>query len=791
MLKHSIKIIFRSLGRNRFYSISLIIGLSLSFTAFAIMGIFVIHESSTDMMYPNERDLYRVLMNDPMTFEKGVLTFQQLPPLLRNNFPEVKEATHLYYSGRHFIRKEKSTISDIYQEDKVIYADPSFLSMFRLPFTYGNVETALKSPRCIVLSQHKARKYFGREDVIGEVLYCKGEPYAITGVLKNLPSNTHFTFDLIISKSTLPEASFPLQFAGVTYVQLAAGGNPGELTKKLEQHQKHLLPYEHIAFTTPFTLEPLKQVYFSKAPGAEYMSAIFRHQDHAVLDLFIGISLAIVVMALLNYVNFSQSKALFYTRQNLIKRIFGAPAIVSRIQVIMEAFIIICTSAVVSFGLMVVSLNSFNKTVGSMMSIYFLMDPRVLISIGIFLMTSPLFIGMLANLFSPGGEKTTLNSAQPILAGKRVRILDAIFLLQLTVTLTLLAMTVVVLNQINFIKQRNPGYMLDNIWEADLSTLPEKTNPQTLKHEIAQLPAVTAVSIATGSPFTGRWSSTIETGGIKTEVGSFAGDDAFLETMGITLLSGRGFMPSLADTSALIVNETYAHLFHLNDNLEPEDPALRGKRKIIGIVKDFHYSSLKERIGPIVISYAPFRSIGFEGARIIIRSSTSDTTTMRSIERIWKAYAADVPFEYNSLRTEYYQLHAQDFQQTDLFIWGTSISVFISLFSLVGLSLFHTQNRVREIAIRKILGATSSSLLAMFIGKIIRTVTLSLALATPFILYFSNAWFTKFSYISIPSATTIGGILLFTVAVVILATLYQVIKVLQKNPADTLNNDRT
>jgi len=350
----------------------------------------------------------------------------------------------------------------------------------------------------------------------------------------------------------------------------------------------------------------------------------------------------------------------------------------------------------------------------------------------------------------------------------------------------MISISSIVFYQNQFILTRPIGYAKENVVEIHLNGLPENFNPQVLKEELIRFPEVISATVCNGSPLTGRWTRGVQLNGSTVELSSFSGDIDFINTLDLTILKGRVFSMNLpSDTAALLVNETAARLFSLDENFEPDDHQLKLSGRVIGIVKDFHFSSLKEKITPAVVGYHSFKRIGFEGSNLMIRL-TDKNDFLKNAEQIWKKLLPYSPFEYSLLDQKYLALYSEDFNQSDLLLVGTVVSIAINLFGLLGLALFTAQRRSKEVAIRKVLGATSKNILIMFLLQIIKAALISSIIATPIALYFSDLWLENFVYKVEPSWIIFALSIFVIVLIALISVFYQAYRSSTRNPAETL-----
>ncbi len=791
MLRQSLKIILRSFRKNKFYSTSLLAGFSLAFSISFLLAVYLIHELSTDHFHSRYKDIYRVLMNEPISMEKGIITFQELPAKLINSYPEVELATHIYYPHKTRIYKGNSLNSDLIDEESLFYADTSFLSIFTFNLIRGDVNNALKEPGSILITQAAAQQYFGTFDVVDRQLYIEKQPYTITGLIEDPVENTQFRFNLLISKTSLRKSTFPLDFAGVTYIRLKEGSNAEELEAKLENNQNQIFPFEpEKKMKEPFTLQPLSETYFyQNIPG--HISAILKTGNQDFIRMLKFVAIIILVLSIFNYLNFSQSKAIFTLRENLIKRIFGASKSILKWHITFEAGVLVLMSALLSIFLIALILPAFNQLFATNLRLSFLSNPVVFTILILGVCAVTLILGFASYYFLARSLNTPTLSVKLQKNSVNTVITNTVFVVQLAGSTILVTTALVIFSQVNFLKNHSPGYQTKNIIEIDLSNLSSSTSLHALKDEINKIPGVISSTLTYGSPLTGRWTTSLKTKNTTVELGSYNGDEDYVKTFELNVIEGRSFNREIAsDTNAILINESGKKLLQLDENFEPEDKEVKTASRIIGVVQDFNYFSFKETIGPAVIGYSPFLKVSdFGGTLIAIKLSAITSELMAQINAAIKKTAPDEIFDYTLLDENYRALHQKEESQLNMVLSGGFISVLISIFGLLGLSFFISARKSKEVAIRKTLGASTLTITGMFIKRLLLLAGISFLISIPLSISFTNRWIAEFAY----KTDLSPGLWILAILVMIVILLLSVSQLLYtaatKNPIEALRQD--
>lgn len=787
MVKGIFKVAIRSLFfKHRLYTFSLIFGFTLSLVSSFIILVYLIHEYQFDSNHKNYKLIFRLLMNDPISQKTGLITFHQIPQKLES-FSEVSLSTHLYTKKKiYLINHEPTSVSTLVENS--IYADENLLKIFNFKILAGNPSKLLSEPYNIILAKELAEKIFNSIDVIGKSLEIDRHQYQITGILDNIPSNSHLQFSLLISKASLPKSEFPLEYPGLTYVLLTDEKSSLELEDKLEKYQKEFLPNaSETNFEKPFRLEPLKEVYFSGYKIPLSFSNILLVRELKSLNALLIIAILILLLSIFNYANYSQSRTIFQIKNNFIRRVFGASLISRWIQFIIESLIILNLSFFISIFLIYILLPIFNDLVNSRITWSYIFQIRVIGLLMSIIALISVLLGTFSYILDSRLSLSSFSTGKVTISKGRMTLLNSIFFIQVIGSLCITSFTLIVFKQINFIKNFDPGYTFTNSMEINLNNLPEGYNPQILKNEINSLPNVISSTVCSGNPMSGRWKSSLKVGDSKIELSSYYGDIDFIKTLNIKLVDGRVFSDEiLTDTASILINETGMRVLNLDSILEPGDNKVKLPGKIIGVFKDIAYNNLKEQVGPTIIGYQSYKTLDFDGGKLIIRVNHLNEEFINSVKNKWKDVIKDIPFEYSIIEEKFKALHQEEFKEGKLFMTGSIVCIFLCLFGLVGLSALISQKKVREIAIRKVLGATTTELTINYIFRLVKVIFISSILSIAPIMIISQEWLSKFTYKESGYLTPILIAFVILCLTSLLVTFYQILMATTKNPTESL-----
>lgn len=771
----------RSLKRNWFYTLSIIAGFSLSVAIATLLFTYVMYETNTDAEHPAGDRLYRLLMEHPITHKTDITTFRYLQDKL-SQFPEVEVAAHIHYSGPLTI----SVGDELFRENAALFTDEHFFEVFGFPLISGKRNNLLKAPLQVVISETAALKYYNTTAAVGREIKIDTVVYEIGGVV-NEKFNSHLQFNLLISTSSLPPYSFPFDYPGSTYVRLKKNATASSFESKLAANQNDLLPMPaEKPSAKPFTAQPIKEVYYDR-PSNPFYKSIIQTREAWVIKLLKWIGAGLIIISLVNYGIFCQANAAGQIKDMLIKRIHGATfrALLGRL--LIESLTIMIISSVVGFILVLLVIPVSATLLNSTMEADFVWNPAVIFWLCVTITVTAFvfaFLNAMA-IWNSTGSKTIRST---VATKYNTRVLGGVLLIQLTVCITLIMFCATVVYQLHYIQNTPLGFQKENIVELKLNSAQVRISPQAVRDEFVKLAQVQSASVALGTPLTSRWVSNIKIDNADVQVSSFSGDAFFVTTMQFELTKGRAFDPSmLSDTSAVLVNESAGKLLELDADLQPRDSDVRSRFHVIGVVKDFHYSTLKEAIGPAVIGFHRFNHFpDGEDLQLVVKFAGDGNTFLADARELLKKFAPSHPLEYSFVDEKHKALYRDEFQQGSLLITGTFTVLFVSVFGLAGIAFFFAQRKTKEVAIRKVLGAHTASIVSASILKLLTAVLLSACIGLPLAMYFSKAWLQNFVYRIEPSwqLGAISVVMLFLFCLLVVT--FQIVRTSNSNPAVVL-----
>ncbi len=799
MLKSYFRIAIRNLAKHRLYSMVNIAGLTIGITACLLIGFYVWNEMNYDHFHKNADRIVRVTMeyNASGKVNKTAVTGTKVGPDFQRQFPDIEAFTRTIKGSRII------TVNDqAFTESNVLLADSAFFSMFSFPLLSGDVKTCLNAPEKVVITKETALKYFGNTDAIGKTIkVANNSDMIVSGIVGEYPGNSQIRFDLVMPFMNLNAAKQEEQWFTanyVTYLLLHGGEKIPGLQQQITAYMKGISEKELFTEESGYLthhLEPLKKVHlYSGLAGLEpngNLTSVY------VLSI---IAFLILLIACVNYTNLAVAQTSGRSVEAGIRKVLGAKRKQILTQFLGESFIITCIGMVLAILLCALLLPYFNNITSLRIHISDLGSSSLLLLLaGIALLVS-VVSGIYPALLISGSRL-----GEAIKSGTRITtsggtLRKAMIIFQFVVSVVLIASTIVVTEQLRYIRNKDLGYNKEH-----LVVLPVDTKMlehyEDFKRSIASQPGVTHVSGAYETPTFIEWSDGIETetgsGKKEISVNAIPVDMDFIATMGITLIAGRDFTQSdilAMDTSDQYKN--YRHSFILNEKAvndlgwTPEEAIgktiSKGAPGIIrGVVKDFNFSSLHENIGPLVIFLGP----NFIGQMFVRADGGNMQSTLKNLEGLWKQRITHRPFQYKFLDEEFAAMYASEQRTARLFSIFSGLAIFLACLGLFALAAFTTVQRTKEIGIRKVLGASITEIILLLSKEFLALVGLAILIAIPIAWYIGSGWLQDFAFRINISWWMLASAAGMALLVAIFSVSLQAFKAARANPVKSLRTE--
>ena len=811
MFKNYFNVAIRNLVKHKFYSLINILGLSIGLTCFLMISLYVVDELNYDNFHADTDQIYRLDFTGNINGSEFVTALASAPagPTLPDEYPEVLEALRIRGSGNWTVRKKDA--EDAYNEEDVAFVDANFFTFWDYKLINGDPETCLERPNTLVLSSSSAEKIFGDQDPVGQtVVLGNDEDWEVTGVYEDMPSNSHFTLDMMLSMASREEAQQQIwmSFNFNTYLKLQEGFDPDVLEAKFpDLIQKYIGPeierfmgasmdeFAAAGNYAGFFLFPLKDIHLY----SDKLGDLGANSDIKYVLIFTAIALFILILACINFMNLSTARSAGRAKEVGVRKVMGAYKSHLRGQFLTEAFIITLISIVIAYGACFLVLGQFNILADKVLQFSNLLSPVFLAIMAIVLVIVGLLAGSYPAFFLARFRPVEVLKGKLNLGLKGGGLRSTLVVLQFFVSIVMIIGTAIVYQQLSYIQNKKLGFDKDHVVLVhDPWMLGEQV--QSFKNEILQHSEVKNGTLSGFLPVPSSNNNNLWfPGAAPTKEESyvfseFEVDHDYLSTLDIEVIEGRGFSEEFAsDSTAILLNEAAVQrLGWTNEPLGKKLSTYAGSQEnpvvetytVIGVVKNFHFQSLRNQIDPLVFQLDP--SWGFLSVKI---SGENIPQTIDFIKEKWIEFGPGQPFEYSFLDERFNDMYESEQKLGQIFGVFAFLAIFIACLGLYGLAAFTAEQRTKEIGVRKVLGASIFSIIALLSKEFIKLVGIAFLVAAPVAYYFMNEWLQDFENRTSIDLTIflLAGILALVIAWVTMS--FQSWSAARVNPAKSLKDE--
>ncbi len=806
MLYSFFNIAIRSLMKNRVHTFINVFGLAFGIACVFLIMLYLQGELSYDRFHNKAENLYRITWagNNPQT-----RTPHPMAQAMKNDFPEVVSAvsiTPLFAAGltkeTHSFRNPESDTR--YDEKNILAVDTTFFEVFSFFLVKGNPKTVLKQVDGVLLSESMARKYFGEQDPIGKHLAVDAEDYLVevVGVFRDVPKHSHVHFDFLVSY--LREKSFDANnpfyswadFGHYNYIRLTDGADPKALESKLLPWLRkyiNVTDEEYQTFVNQqygFHLQPVIDIHLQSRLRWE----LEPNGNMEYVYLLSAAALLTLVIACVNFMNLTTAKSAERAKEIGVRKTLGAPRRQLAIQFLSESVMMSFMAVIIAILIIEASLPFFNYITGVSFAINYLQNLPILLLLG-------LFIGLLSGIY----PSLYLSGIQPhiILKGKMIRtprgagFRKALIVFQFSMSMILICSAIIIYRQLDFLTSKNLGFGKEAVLVIPIKNESGMNRFEALQNELQTIDGVVSVSASSNIPgmqFNQHHIAALQFPEDDISSSEVLVDYNFFNTLDIPLQDGRTFLRgNPADSgSAFILNETAARQLNMEGTVVGKEIFWKQSEKnssrrgtVIGIVKDFHFQSLHESISPLlfVLTRGEFNHI------LIKLNPENLQEKISAIEKVYKQFEPVYGFEFSFLEDQLNAQYAAEKRTGTILGTFTVIAILIASLGLFGMSLLTFQQKIKELSVRKVLGASTGSILILLVGAFTKLIFLAVLLATPLAWWLMHDWLKNFSYqIDISPVTFIAsGLSLIFISWLTLS--YFTVRAAQLNPAETLKNE--
>jgi putative ABC transport system permease protein len=795
MFRNLLKVSLRNIVKEKGYSLINILGLTLGITSSVFLFMYVFDELSYDRYHEHADDIYRVVSNikEPDNSFTWAVAQMPLADELGANYPEVKSAVRFVGLGRLLY-----TIGDkTFQEEEFYLADSLIFEMFDYQFVAGDPASALKNPQSIVLTESVAVKYFGTTDCLGKTLTDQdNDQVNVTGVIEDVPINSHFRFDALMSRNTLPQYQGGWgNFSVFTYLQFPKGYDATLFQPNLDSIiSQHVNPiFESMGISIKYEMQPIVDIHLH----SKIQDEVEEGGDMSYIYIFSAIAFFMLIIASINYMNLATARSTKRAKEVGVRKVMGAFRSHLIAQFITESVLLSLISLILSLGLLLMLLPAFNNLANKQIGFEVFLQPNIIGLIGGVVLFIGLVGGSYPAFYLSGFNPVTVLKGKLSNKGGNSILRKVLVVLQFSISIFMLIATLIAYDQLNFLMNKDLGFSKEQVVRI---TVPDRTMRRSLgalRNKLLQTPTFTNVATSTSTPveIVNRVIFNVESNDgqmLEKGIDFYETDFDYISTMQMDIVEGRGFTREVpGDTlNAVLVNEAMVARLGwvepIGKRFEiPQRDTVITKR-VIGVIKDYHQNSLYDVIEPLMVIFR--RNNRFTFIKI---SEQNITQTMASIESIWSEVYPNSPFEYSFLDQDFATQYDADRRRGEIFTIFSLLTIFIACLGLLGLTSFTTAQRSKEIGIRKVIGASVQHIVVLVSKEFIWMVMIATLIACPIAWYFMENWLEAFAYkIELSGEIFTFAISALLALIITMITVgFHTAKAATMNPVDTLHNE--
>ncbi|MGB8490971.1 MAG: ABC transporter permease, partial [Bacteroidales bacterium] len=773
MLKNLFKTAVRHITKNPGYTVINLLGLILGISSALFLVIYVSDEASYDRYYKNADRIYRVSSKLTEPDDQFTWIVAQLPfgPQVVQDYPEVQSFVRFIPMSRALYKYEDKE----YVEEHFYYADSTLFDIFTCKVLRGEVKSAVKDPGKIVLTETAASRYFGKTDPVGKMITEGTNSYEVTGVIEDVPFNSHFRFDAVSARNNLPKQLGSWGNFGVfTYLLLPENIDVNAFQTKMQgmydAHMKSI--FGPLNINCEYILEPITRIhlYSTNASEPEPTGSITYVYIFGIVAIFL------ILIAAMNYMNLSTARSSRRAREVGLRKVVGSRRIPLVLQFLSESVILTLISLIISIILLLVLLPKFNLLAGKSFSADILYSPTVLVAFLAIVVVAGIFGGSYPAFFLSRFSPVTVLKGEITGGSAGSLFRKVLVIIQFTVSVIMIICTLTVFRQLNHLKKMDRGFNQENVVMLQLNgNMVQKyqvLKQALLKNEDIKYVTSTSTPMGEGS---GKLIFNVEADSGMSQRGiNFAiVDHDFIETLGIKMVSGREFQEDMpSDTlNGVIVNETFVKRMGwkepIGKRIEAGDERTL-RARVIGVMADYHQTGMYNEIESLLLAYRARNGIIY-----LKLDGRNMTQTLSFIESAWKEVFPDQPYSYTFLSERFNRQFEADEKRGLIFTMFTILAILIACLGLFGLASYMVEQRTKEVGIRKVFGADEGVIIRLISKDFLILVAISTIIATPVAFYLMSNWLKNYVYRTDVSAGLLLGAALITIVITFITVSYK------------------
>ena len=804
MLRNYLLIPFRNFVRQPAYTLLNILGLTIGIVSTLFILLFITHEMGYDRHQEKLDRIYRISsdITEPDDAFRWAVTQRPLAQQLKQDYPEVEEYVRFIPNGRTRLEHREGEQSRFFFEEKVFLVDSTVCDIFSFDFLMGDANTALKAPNSIALSSSVANKIFAKRDPIGQILRTpSGREYKVTGVYRDMPVNSHLIANAMISSNSIPGFNNPNAgswggFNLYSYVLLREGADAKSFAAKLpEVIEKHVaVIFDEINIKVKYHLLPLADI---------HLTSDFEGEPEPVgqmgfLYIFGIVGIFMLLLACINYMNLATTRATKRSMEVGIRKVLGSERRQLIAQFLTESILFTVIALVLSYIMVLILLPLFNATFELSLARSLLWSPTVLLSLFGLILLVGILGGSYPAFYLSGFRPLVVLKGSLAQGSGNPRLRQSLVAIQFAITIFMLVGTGIIYDQMNYLRNKNLGFDKEHVLTFSLQGRQNRERFPIIKDKLLQNPKIVNVATATTTPGDGFGKQIMKLeagdGSMKTlGVDNYGVDFDFFPTLGVDFVHGRNFSPSFTtdSTEAVLVNEAMVERLAWDDpigrkvHIDGSDSST--VMQVVGVVNNFHQQSLYEPIAPLL--FIPRFNNAQVHARISPQSATDLSSILSFVESQWQEVFPNEPFEYDFVDASFMELYKADQMRAYIFTLFSILMIVVACLGLLGLASFTAEQRTKEIGIRKVLGANTSSIVYLLTSNFVWLVALATVPAFLAAWYFMSKWLDTFSYHTYMNYWLFVLAFVIVVVITLLTTGYHAIRAAWSNPVEALKTE--
>ncbi|MCE7996274.1 MAG: FtsX-like permease family protein [Roseivirga sp.] len=794
MVIYHLKMATRHMSKSRVFTAINIFGLTIGLASSLAILLFVLDQRQTDDFQSRQDRIYRL---ESALEREGVITrntyiHSNAMPTIAKNIPGIETYVRMSKSPRTLLSETEGKQSLI--EEDFLFVDPDFFKVFDFEILSGNPDKLIDEPSSVVITESAALRHFGHTDVVGKTISSNSEdaePRIISALMADPPGNSSLQFDFVSGNAELfpPSGhySFKTRFSLSlpTYLLLSPGTSPDEVADKIVPELSKHTDKKNLVESV-YSLNSFEDLKYDIAVSDRLIAPV----DKRVIGMFSIIAVFIISLALINYINLTSARSIQRAHEVGVRKVVGAGRKTLVNQLLTESLVICLIALPLAILALELIIPSFETILERKLFFEYRTNPAFLAALLGFTLLLSGIAGLYPALLLSRFKFSHMMKGRPEHGQKGSLLRKALVIFQFTFSIALIICVFLVQNQLDFVRNKTLSYSPEHIIVLKGQFGMLSKNYKTVKAELGQLPGVDMVSMANSSPGDDRFMTSTHPK-VSARMSRYVVDEDYLKLFNLNMVEGSYFNP-LADsaTTHVIINQALADVLELEDPLYSTAFKFHGRHnnKIIGIVENFHFESLRDEIKPVII--APAASLAPALTQVIVKvENTEFDQTIKNIEAVWNKFFPDVIFDYQFLDDKLDRLYTAEYRLSKIFGLFTVLAILITCLGLFGLSMHISEVKLKEVSIRKVLGASITQIMRLLSGQVYWLVGIAALIASPLAWYFMNQWLQDFAYKTVISADTF---VITLIACLILATLtisWHALKTARTNPAETLRNE--